>query len=129
MTKLLTICFFLSISCFAKSNLNTYSTSLEYAHVTKVKATKSANGTWCFYVSVRHHDTGWNDYADAWKIADMSGKIFVTRILAHPHVDEQPFTRSMCGIVIPKNISKVMVSAKTNKDGYKGRSYIYHLKK
>jgi len=129
MTKLLSIFFIISISCFAQSNLNSYSTSLEYAQVKKVIVSKKANGGYCFKVTIRHNDTGWDNYADAWKVSDMHGNTIATRVLGHPHVDEQPFTRSMCGIVIPSSTKRVIISAKSTKNGYKGKPYIYTIKK
>ena len=44
-----------------------------------------------------HPDTGWDDYADGWRVLDMDGNELGMRVLHHPHVDEQPFTRSLSG--------------------------------
>ncbi|MBF9035429.1 hypothetical protein HKCCE2091_14375 [Rhodobacterales bacterium HKCCE2091] len=46
-------------------------------------------------VTLRHADTGWDHYADAWEVLDAEGNSLGLRELAHPHVDEQPFTRSL----------------------------------
>lgn len=46
-------------------------------------------------VTILHGDTGWDHYADGWRIEDADGQVLGTRILAHPHVNEQPFTRSL----------------------------------
>ena len=50
-----------------------------------------------------------------------------TRLLLHPHVGEQPFTRSQSGIVIPPGIIKVTVRAHDLVDGYGGRQILVDL--
>lgn len=127
LSKLITIFLVISISCFAQTNLYKYSTSLDYAQVVKVQTTKRANGSWCFNVTVRHNDEGWKHYSNAWEVLDMNGNTLGTRILGHPHNQEQPFTRSQCGIEIPKNVSNVVVRAKCNKHGFGGKSYIVDI--
>ena len=68
---------------------------LNFARVEYVKATEVSDGVWRFDVTVRHNDEGWDHYADAWQVIDPgSGDILGERILAHPHDNEQPFTRS-----------------------------------
>ncbi len=47
-----------------------------------------------FDVTLTHPDTGWDHYADGWRVEDADGVILGTRVLGHPHVNEQPFTRS-----------------------------------
>ena len=128
MAKLLSIFLIISISCLAQSDFSKYSESLEYAQVTKVKSSQKADGSYCFDVSVRHNDEGWNHYADGWEVLDMNGNNLGARILAHPHEQEQPFTRSKCGIKIPKDVSQVVVRAKCNKHGFGGKAYIVDIK-
>ncbi len=67
---------------------------------------------WKFDVSVRHADTGWDHYADAWRIVDPDGNPLGTRNLAHPHVAEQPFTRSLSGVRIPEGLTEVGVQVR-----------------
>ncbi len=62
-----------------------------------------------FDVTLLHADTGWDHYANQWQIADTSGNILGTRELLHPHVDEQPFTRSLSGVKIPETVTEVEV--------------------
>ncbi len=75
-------------------------------------------GTWRFNVTLSHPDTGWDHYADGWRVEAFDGTILGTRELLHPHVDEQPFTRSLSGISIPEGLSSVNVRAKCSKDGW-----------
>ena len=128
MTKLISLFLIISLSSFAQTDFSKYSKSLDYAQVVNVQTVKSSNDSYCFDVTVRHNDTGWDHYADAWKVSDLKGNTLATRVLAHPHVSEQPFTRSKCGIKIPNNISKVVVQAKCNKHGFGGKAYIVDIK-
>lgn len=116
-------------SAFASEfNLDTYSTSLEFAQVTNVEATQRASGSWCFDTSVRHNDQGWDHYADRWEVLDLQGNQLGYRTLGHPHNNEQPFTRSRCKIKIPSEITKVIVRAKCNKHGFGGKALLVELK-
>lgn len=64
-----------------------------------------------FTVTVRHADNGWEHYADRWEVLDESGRILAVRVLRHPHVDEQPFTRSLIGVVLPAEVERVRIRA------------------
>lgn len=56
---------------------------------------------WQVSVTLRHDDSGWEHYADAWRVRDENGQVFATRTLHHPHVEEQPFTRSLSSVRLP----------------------------
>ena len=105
-----------------------FNRDLNFAQVTHVKATEVSAGGWRFDVTVRHKDEGWGHYADAWQVIDpRNGKILGERILAHPHDNEQPFTRSQSGITIPQGLNQVMVRAKCNVHGFGGREILVDL--
>lgn len=74
--------------------------------------------SWNVNTTLRHADTGWSHYADAWRIVDEKGKIFGERTLYHPHVDEQPFTRSLGNVQIPKGVTVVFVEAHDKEHGW-----------
>jgi hypothetical protein len=82
-----------------------------------VRVSQGANG-WRFDVTVRHPDTGWDHYADGWEVLDADGTSLGLRVLAHPHVTEQPFTRSLSGVVIPEGVTTVFVRARCSVDGW-----------
>ncbi|RME57900.1 MAG: hypothetical protein D6790_12720 [Caldilineae bacterium] len=67
---------------------------------------------------LRHPDTGWEDYADGWQIVTSDGLVLGTRILLHPHEQEQPFTRSLSGVAISPEIEAVRVVAHDLVSGY-----------
>lgn len=83
-------------------------------HVTVSKT----GGGYTFAVTIRHTDTGWDDYVDAWRIKDETGAVLGERILAHPHVNEQPFTRSLSGVKIPQGITSVRIEARDTVNGW-----------
>ncbi len=90
------------------------------ADVIKVKFNKRKD-TYTFNVTVKHHDTGWSHYANRWEVLAPDGTILATRVLLHPHSHEQPFTRSMSGIRIPKDLDYVTVRAHDLVHGYGGK--------
>lgn len=75
-------------------------------------------GDWTVNVTLEHADTGWKHYADGWRVVDGKGKVLGIRTLHHPHVDEQPFTRSLSGVVIPAKVTKVIVEAHDKVHGW-----------
>ena len=87
------------------------------ADVTAAKATKTNTG-WRFDVTVRHADTGWDHYADAWRVVGPDGTVYGTRTLYHPHVEEQPFTRSLSGVEIPESVKQVTVESHDSVHGW-----------
>lgn len=90
------------------------------ADVIDVKVRAESGATFSFDVTVRHHDEGWDHYADAWEIVAPDGRVLATRTLLHPHVDEQPFTRSLGGVEVPPGLSTVVVRAHDSVHGYGG---------
>lgn len=103
------------------------------ADVTYVRAVQ-AGDTWTFHVTVQHPDTGWEDYADGWDVVLPDGTVVkpdrnspFTRLLLHPHVDEQPFTRSQSGIRIPEGVTQVTIRAHDIIDGFGGREITVDL--
>ncbi|UWQ22581.1 hypothetical protein [Jannaschia sp. W003] len=73
---------------------------------------------WRFAVTVRHADAGWDHYADAWAVLDADGTEIARRTLLHPHVDEQPFTRSLGGVALPEGTRSVHVRAHDTVHGW-----------
>ncbi|MEL6640971.1 MAG: hypothetical protein AAFP98_06620 [Pseudomonadota bacterium] len=94
--------------------------------VEAVSATKSGDA-WRFDVTISHPDTGWDDYADGWEVVDADGNQLGERPLAHPHVNEQPFTRSQSGIVIPDGMTEVYIRVRDNVHGWYDDRYPFTL--
>lgn len=76
--------------------------------VVDAKASRSG-GSWSVNVTISHGDTGWDHYADGWSVLAPDGTVLGYRKLLHPHVNEQPFTRSLSGIEIPPGTPHVLI--------------------
>ena len=79
---------------------------------------KRVGDGWSFSVTLSHGDTGWEDYADGWRVVSQDGTVLGVRELLHPHVNEQPFTRSLSSVSIPDGTTSVFIEARTNVDGW-----------
>jgi hypothetical protein len=90
------------------------------ADVIAAEAIAESTGTYRFVVTIRSDDTGWDKYADKWDVVAPDGTVLGTRVLAHPHEDEQPFTRDLSGVKIPASISDVTIRAHDKVEGYGG---------
>jgi len=98
------------------------------ADVTSVFAREEQDGTWTFHVSVEHPDVNWEDFADGWDVVTPDGVTIqpdpfhqYTKHIRHPHVKEQPFTRTQKEIQIPEGVTTVVVRAHDKKDGWGGK--------
>lgn len=96
------------------------------ADVEGVEVSKDGNG-YRFSVTVRHADEGWEHYADKWEVIGQDGVIYGERVLLHPHVDEQPFTRSQSSISVPEGVSEVIVRARDKLHGWGGAEMTVRL--
>ena len=98
------------------------------ADVIAVDVEAAGSGKWRFNVTVRHADTGWDHYANGWEVVGPDGAVLGKRVLAHPHVEEQPFTRS--GLIdIPAGIPEVTVRATDLVHGLGGVEVVVTLPK
>jgi hypothetical protein len=96
------------------------------ADVLSVEATR-VGAAWRFTVTVAHADEGWEHYADAWEVRGPDGTVYGTRELLHPHVAEQPFTRSLSGVAIPEGVGEVTVRARDSVHGWGGATVTLRL--
>ena len=70
-----------------------------------------------FNVGISSPDTGCEQYADWWEVLNQEGKLLYRRILAHSHVEEQPFERSG-GPVAVSDTEVLIIRAHMNNSGY-----------
>ena len=78
-------------------------------------------GDYTFSVTVKSNDTGCDRYADWWEVITPEGELLYRRILAHSHVDEQPFTRSGGPVAVEAD-DEVLVRSHVNPDGYSSQA-------
>lgn len=92
------------------------------ADVLDVAVERTDDGDWRFRVTVAHADEGWEHYADQWQVLAPDGGVLGTRTLYHPHVEEQPFTRSLGGVRIPRDVREVTIRARDKVHGHGGKT-------
>ena len=92
--------------------------------VVGVEIKRTGDRLYRFDVTLKHKDTGWDHYANRWEIRSPDGKVLGVRALAHPHVKEQPFTRSLGNVKIPAGMEKVEVFGRDSVHGYGGKTII-----
>lgn len=97
------------------------------ADVVAVNIVELQEGSYRFDVTVSHQDEGWKHYADKWDIVGPEGTVFDTRTLLHPHVDEQPFERSLSGVKIPNEINLITVRAHDLVHQYGGKVMVVKI--
>ena len=95
--------------------------------VLDVKVRKQADGRYQFSVTLSHADTGWEHYADKWEVLTPDGRVLGTRVLLHPHVDEQPFTRDLGNVRIPERIKEVVIRGHDRVHGTGGKTMTVRL--
>lgn len=59
-------------------------------------------------------------YADAWRVVGLDGTVYGIRELTHDHQSEQPFTRSLNGVEIPRDVIDLVVEARDSVNGWGG---------
>ncbi len=97
------------------------------ADVVDARVTPADEGRYDFAVTVRHADSGWDHYADRWDVTTPHGEVLGTRVLHHPHVEEQPFTRSLSNVAVPAGIGRVRIRARDSVHGYGGLEVVLEL--
>ncbi len=79
---------------------------------------KSTDSSWLVKVTLEHSDTGWDHYADNWQVVDAEGNVLGNRVLQHPHVQEQPFTRDLAGVKVPDGVTTLYIKAHDKVHGW-----------
>ncbi len=113
---------FLSILLLVISN-NIIASEVE---VINVQSKSQGDQKYHFDVTLKHTDEGWDHYANRWEILDTQGKILATRTLSHPHVNEQPFTRSLT-TKLPEHIKTIIVRGHDSVHKYGGEGITVNL--
>jgi hypothetical protein len=92
------------------------------ADVMNAKISAKGDGFFRIDVTVKHDDAGWEHYANRWDVLNLDGEILGSRVLAHPHDNEQPFTRSLT-LNLPEGISVVIIRAHDSVHGLGGVTF------
>ncbi|MEL6718184.1 MAG: hypothetical protein AAFP82_05665 [Bacteroidota bacterium] len=116
--QLLSFSFFILslVSCVRTIDSDPPAEEIELAKVLSVSVSGDENA-YRFNVEVESPDLGCNQYADWWEVITEDGELVYRRILAHSHVNEQPFKRSGGSIQITAE-QVVFIRAHMNNLGY-----------
>lgn len=95
--------------------------------VTHVETQRAGMG-WRINVTLSHPDSGWDHYADGWQVLDAKGKVLGVRELMHPHVHEQPFTRSLFNVMVPDGTREVFIRSRCSAGGWSATQTSVRLK-
>ena len=98
------------------------------ADVLNATSSCDANMNCSFNVTIKHNDTGWKHYVNKYEILSPTGAILGTRVLFHPHVNEQPFTRSISNVKIPNEVTSIVVRAYDSVHEFGGKEFVLKLK-
>lgn len=102
--------------------LSAESPTQRYPDVVSAKVHQRGSGTFDFDVTVSSpYDTP-QRYADAFRVMGRDGAVFGERKLFHDHSNEQPFTRDLYGVRIPREIRVVVIQARDQLYGYGGKT-------
>jgi hypothetical protein len=75
-----------------------------------------------FSVGISSPDKGCKQYANWWEVITDDGLLVYRRILAHSHVDEQPFVRSGGDVPIGQD-QIVIIRVHMNTSGYSSKTF------
>ena len=98
------------------------------AKIIKASAELTSAQKYNISVTVEHADEGWEHFANAWRVYSMEGELIGERVLHHPHVKEQPFTRRLLGLSVPTEVKEVTIVAVCSKTGESKASYNLKLR-
>jgi hypothetical protein len=94
----------------------------KYPDVVKVAVRAHGADSFDFDVTLSSpYDTP-DRYADAFKVMNKDGSVYGERKLWHDHADEQPFTRDLYNVAIPRGVREVVIQSRDKLYGYGGKT-------
>jgi hypothetical protein len=94
----------------------------QHPDVLAVKVRATGAETFDFDVTVSSPYDAPQRYADAFRVRGDDGTVYGERKLLHDHAGEQPFTRDLYGVKIPRAVRTVVVQARDQRFGYGGKT-------
>jgi hypothetical protein len=91
-----------------------------FPDVLDAQLTRNADGSFNIAVTISSpYDTP-QQYADGWRVLAPDGTVLGEHTLLHDHANEQPFTRTQRGVIIPSDVLSVTVEGRDLVNGYGG---------
>lgn len=98
----------------------------KFPDILAAKVRADGDGTFHFDVTLSSpYDTP-QRYADAFRVMSKEGSegtVYGERTLFHDHASEQPFTRDLYGVRIPRGVSSVVIQGRDKQFGYGGKTF------
>jgi hypothetical protein len=95
----------------------------KYPDVVAVQVKARGADTFDFEVTVSSPYDSPQRYADAFRVLGPKDEVYGERLLAHDHAGEQPFTRDLYGVKVPKGLGRVSVQGRDQHFGYGGQRF------
>jgi hypothetical protein len=99
------------------------------ADVIDATAIRESTGRYTVSATILHKDEGWEHYVNRFEVLTPDGKLIGARYLGHPHVNEQPFTRSATSVNVPEGVKEIRIRAHDNVHGFSGKEFTLKLSK
>jgi hypothetical protein len=91
-----------------------------FPDVLAAQLTRNADGSFTIAVTIASpYDTP-QQYADGWRVLAPDGTVLGEHTLLHDHANEQPFTRTQRGVIIPSDLRSVTIEGRDLVNGYGG---------
>lgn len=100
---------------------------LRFPDVIAATATPSGEGIWDVSATISSPYDSPERYADAWRVVGPDGSVLGVRELLHDHAAEQPFTRTLAGVVIDPQIEVVTIEGRDQLNGWGGQTFELRL--
>ena len=96
--------------------------ALTTLHLSRYSTRRNVNRrtTWTLSATISSPYDSPERYADAFRAVAPDGTELGVRVLTHDHADEQPFTRSLTGLVIPDGVDEITVEGRDLANGWGG---------
>jgi hypothetical protein len=116
-----------SVACTAQSTPSSTTSAGRFPDVIEATYELGEDGTYRFDATISSPYDSEEQFADAWRLRDRSGRVFGVRELTHPHANEQPFTRSLGNVTIPSDVTLVIVEGRDSLNGWGGQTVEVNL--
>jgi hypothetical protein len=93
-----------------------------FPDVLDAQLTRNSDGSFNIAVTISSpYDTP-QRYADGWRVLAPDGTVLGKHTLLHDHANEQPFTRTQQGVIIPSDVLTVTIEGRDLVNGYGGQT-------